>query len=73
MKSLGSAHSKGLKCGRLRLETGKTRCLSGTAHSKGLKGIAEKGDRAAGGISELGDRGKGLGIRLRKELGDRWG
>jgi len=29
--------SKGLECWRLRLKTGKTRCLSATAYSKGLR------------------------------------
>jgi hypothetical protein len=66
MRWLGSAHSKGLKCGRLRLKTGKTRCLFGTAHSKGLKGIVGEGERAAGEISELGDRGRGIGVSVRK-------
>src|SRR5436305_5933518 len=32
-----SAHSKGLTRGQLRPKPGKTRCLLGTAHSKGLK------------------------------------
>jgi hypothetical protein len=73
MKGLGSAHSKGLRCRRLRLKTGKTRCLSGTGHSKGLTGIAERGDRAAGEMSELGDRRQGIGARGRREFGDRRG
>jgi hypothetical protein len=73
MRRFTSAHSKGLKCGRLRLKTGKTRCLSASAHSKRLKGIAGQGDRAAGEISELGDRGRGIGVRLGKEFGDRRG
>jgi hypothetical protein len=73
MRWLTSAHSKGLKGGRLRLKTGETRCLSGTAHSKGLKGIAEEGDRAIEEISELGGRGRGIGVRLMKEFGDRRG
>jgi hypothetical protein len=73
MRWLTSAHSKELKSGRLRLKTGKTRCLSGTAHSKGLKGIAERGDRAAGGISELGDRRRGIVVSASKESGDRRG
>jgi hypothetical protein len=65
--------SKGLDGGRLRLKTGKTRCLSASAHSKRLNGIAEQGDRVAGEISELGDRGRGIGVRLGKEFGDRRG
>jgi hypothetical protein len=72
-RTRGSAHSKEVAGRRLRLKTGKTRCLPGTTHSKRLKGIAGKVERAAGGISELGDRGNGIGIRLRKEFGDRRG
>jgi hypothetical protein len=67
MRWLTSAHSKGLKCGRLRLKTGKTRCLSASADSKRVKGIGEQKDRATG------DRGKETWIRLRKEFGNRRG
>jgi len=68
---LGSAHSKGLKGGRLRPKTGKTRCWSPSADSKRVKGITERGHRAAEERSELGDRGQGIGARVRKEFGDR--
>ena len=73
MSILISVDSKGLECRRLRLKTGKTRCLSASADSKRLKGVAEQGDRVAGEISELGDRGRGIGVRLGKEFGDRPG
>ena len=53
--TLISVASKGLECRRLRLKTGKTRCLSASADSKRLKGIAGLGDRVAAEISELGD------------------
>jgi hypothetical protein len=66
---LGSAHSKGLKCGRLRPKTGKTRCWPASADSKRVK----RGHRAAGEISEFGDRGQGIGGGVRKEFGDRRG
>jgi hypothetical protein len=70
MRRLTSAHSKGLKCRRLRLKTGKTRCSSASAHSKRFKGIAERGDSVAGGIAELGE---GIGVRVRNEFGNRRG
>ena len=73
MRGLGTAHSKGLKRGRLWLKTGKTRCSPASADSKRLKGIARQGDRAAGEISELGGRGRGIGVRLMEEFGDRRG
>src|SRR5258707_4035899 len=66
-----SVASKGLDGGRLRLKTGKTRCLSASAHSKGLKGMAEQRDRVAGQMSELGDRGQEIGVGVRRECGDR--
>jgi hypothetical protein len=68
---LRSVASKGLDGGRLRLKTGKTRCLSASAHSKRLKGIAGLGERAAGEVSELGDGGHRPGVRHREEFGDR--
>jgi hypothetical protein len=73
MSILISVASKALDGGRLRLKTGKTRCLSASAHSKRLKGTAEQGASVAGEISELGDRGRRIGVRLGKEFGDRRG
>jgi len=73
MSILISVDSKGLECRRLRLKTGKTRCLSASADSKRVKEIAEQGDRVVGERSELGDRDRGIGVRLGKEFGDRRG
>jgi hypothetical protein len=71
MRQVTTAHSKGLRRGRLRLKTGKTRCSSGSAHSKRLKGIAGRRDGVVGQIPELGDGRQGIGIRRRGEFGDR--
>jgi hypothetical protein len=62
MSTLVSVASKGLDGGRLRLKTGKTRCLSGSADSKRLKEILS--DRV--GICDRLHSGR-VGIGLRKK------
>src|SRR5260370_36869521 len=54
MSILVSVASKGLEGGRLRLKTGKTRCLSGNAHSKGPR-PERREISGAWAVKELGD------------------
>src|SRR5260370_7025756 len=51
---LTSVASKGLECWQLRVKTGKTRCLSPTAHSKGLR-PERREISGAWAVRELGD------------------